>query len=328
MILIACPDNLRLIHKLQRTVWKPVAKRTMEDADAWNRCQHCRKQRPPSWLVNLPIPIHSSNPDKAPKTRRLKGRKSWGRNVYDMLPRPYAAVRRLTSRVTHQATERRAAQTCMSTWSPHADEADPDWAGDGRRHPKSLSKPSRRRRNLRKRRVSMKDNSAAIEALRAQERALVLSEFDEQAAYSLRLALRAKCAAVGAPVVIDIRSASRRLFFAALPSSAADNDDWARHKGNVVLRRDQIVDARRRNTQIGEPFAMARPCSGCEGFCSTRRWLSGTRARRRRRRVDRNFRPAVVSRSRYDRHDPGRTPGDHRCRSDPRNGPGLLQFRI
>jgi uncharacterized protein (UPF0303 family) len=29
------------------------------------------------------------------------------------------------------------------------------------------------------------------------------------------------------------------LFFAALPSSAADNDDWARHKGNVVLGRDQ-----------------------------------------------------------------------------------------
>jgi len=87
--------------------------------------------------------------------------------------------------------------------------------------------------------VSMKDNSAAIEALRAQERALVLSEFDEQAAYSLGIALRAKCAAVGVPVVIDIRSASRRLFFAALPSAAADNDDWARHKGNVVLRRDE-----------------------------------------------------------------------------------------
>jgi uncharacterized protein (UPF0303 family) len=85
----------------------------------------------------------------------------------------------------------------------------------------------------------MKDNSAAIEALRAQERALVLSAFDEQAAYSLGIALRAKCAAVGAPVVIDIRSASRRLFFAALPGSAADNDDWARRKGNVVLRRHE-----------------------------------------------------------------------------------------
>jgi uncharacterized protein (UPF0303 family) len=36
-----------------------------------------------------------------------------------------------------------------------------------------------------------------------------------------------------------IRSASRRLFFAALPSSAADNDDWARRKGNVVLRRHE-----------------------------------------------------------------------------------------
>jgi uncharacterized protein (UPF0303 family) len=85
----------------------------------------------------------------------------------------------------------------------------------------------------------MKDNATAIEALRAQERALVMLAFDEQAAYSLGIALRAKCAAVGAPVVIDIRSASRRLFFAALPSSAADNDDWARRKGNVVLRRHE-----------------------------------------------------------------------------------------
>lgn len=56
-------------------------------------------------------------------------------------------------------------------------------------------------------------------------------------AYSFGIALRAKCAAVRAPVVIEIRSASRRLFFAALPGSAADNADWARRKGNVVLRR-------------------------------------------------------------------------------------------
>src|SRR6516164_455680 len=85
----------------------------------------------------------------------------------------------------------------------------------------------------------MKDNVATIEALRAQERALILSDFDEEAAYSLGIAVHTKCAAAGAAVVIDIRTASRRLFFAALPGSAADNEDWARRKGNVVFRRHE-----------------------------------------------------------------------------------------
>jgi uncharacterized protein (UPF0303 family) len=83
------------------------------------------------------------------------------------------------------------------------------------------------------------NNAAAIEVLRAQERALVLPHFDEETAYSLGIALRKKCAAAGAAVVVDIRSASRRLFFAALPGSGPDNEDWARRKGNVVLRRHE-----------------------------------------------------------------------------------------
>lgn len=85
----------------------------------------------------------------------------------------------------------------------------------------------------------MADNSANIEALRAQEQALVFPQFDEDVAYALGTALRQRCAEAEAPVVIDIRSPSRRLFFAALPGSAADNDDWARRKGNVVFRRHE-----------------------------------------------------------------------------------------
>ena len=173
----------------------------------------------------------------------------------------------------------------------------------------------------------MKDDSAAIEALRAQERALVLSEFDEQAAYSLGIALRAKCAAVGVPVAIDIRSASRRLFFAALPSAAPDNDDWARHKGNVVLRRDESSMLAGEILKSENRSQWPDPALDVKDFA-----LHGggfpVRVRGVGRRVDRNFRHAVASRSRYDRHDPGRIPGDHRCRSDPRNGPGLRQFRI
>jgi uncharacterized protein (UPF0303 family) len=38
---------------------------------------------------------------------------------------------------------------------------------------------------------------------------------------------------------LRVRSASRRLFYAALPGSAPDNEDWARRKGNVVFRRHE-----------------------------------------------------------------------------------------
>jgi uncharacterized protein (UPF0303 family) len=38
---------------------------------------------------------------------------------------------------------------------------------------------------------------------------------------------------------MEIRVASRRLFFAVLFGSAADNDNWARREGNVVLRRHE-----------------------------------------------------------------------------------------
>jgi uncharacterized protein (UPF0303 family) len=37
--------------------------------------------------------------------------------------------------------------------------------------------------------------------------------------------------------VIDIRTANRRLYFAALPGSAPDNDEWARRKANMALRK-------------------------------------------------------------------------------------------
>jgi uncharacterized protein (UPF0303 family) len=79
-------------------------------------------------------------------------------------------------------------------------------------------------------------NRIAIETLIRQEQALVLTGFDEDVAYRIGLALRARCAAIAAPAVIDIRSASRRYFFAALPGSTPDNDEWARRKANVVLR--------------------------------------------------------------------------------------------
>ena len=82
----------------------------------------------------------------------------------------------------------------------------------------------------------IEDDTAKIEALESQERALVFSGFDEAIAYEIGAKLRERAAAFAAPVVIEIRSASRRLFFTALPGSAPDNEEWARRKGNTVLR--------------------------------------------------------------------------------------------
>jgi len=75
-----------------------------------------------------------------------------------------------------------------------------------------------------------------IEALLRQEQLLVLPAFDEIAAFEIGSAIRAEAIARHAPVVIDIRTAARRFYFAALPGSSADNEDWARRKANVVLR--------------------------------------------------------------------------------------------
>lgn len=75
-----------------------------------------------------------------------------------------------------------------------------------------------------------------IAAIRRQEEALVLPLFNELVAWEIGETLRARGLAAKAPIVIDIRTASRRLYFAALPGSAPDNDEWARRKGNLVLR--------------------------------------------------------------------------------------------
>ncbi|AUJ65867.1 hypothetical protein B9057_15795 (plasmid) [Aestuarium zhoushanense] len=50
------------------------------------------------------------------------------------------------------------------------------------------------------------------------------------------LALRARAQAIQAPVSIEIRSSTRRYFFATLPGATPENEDWGRRKINTVLR--------------------------------------------------------------------------------------------
>lgn len=79
-------------------------------------------------------------------------------------------------------------------------------------------------------------SEALIKAITEQERQLVLDVFDENTAFALGADLRERARAVNAPVTIEIRSMARRYFFAALPGSTPENEDWGRRKVNTVLR--------------------------------------------------------------------------------------------
>jgi len=75
-----------------------------------------------------------------------------------------------------------------------------------------------------------------IERIKRQEAALVFDAFDEAVAFEIGSAIRARALAENLPIVIDIRTFDRPLFYAAMPGSNASNLDWARRKTNVVRR--------------------------------------------------------------------------------------------
>ncbi|MEI6801125.1 MAG: heme-binding protein, partial [Pseudomonadota bacterium] len=71
--------------------------------------------------------------------------------------------------------------------------------------------------------------------LEAEDPTLILPYFDEDMALRLGNAIVALAQARKAPVVVNIRNASRCFFHAALPGSSANNDNWARRKSNAAL---------------------------------------------------------------------------------------------
>ncbi len=75
--------------------------------------------------------------------------------------------------------------------------------------------------------------------LEAEEASLILSHFDETVACQLGAALVSLAQDRSLAVVINIRSANRTYFHAALPGSAANNDNWARRKSNLALMMDR-----------------------------------------------------------------------------------------
>ncbi|MFN6924069.1 MAG: heme-degrading domain-containing protein [Tabrizicola sp.] len=74
-----------------------------------------------------------------------------------------------------------------------------------------------------------------IAEIEAEYAGLELARFDETAALRLGEVLIDLALAEDLPVVIDIRTANRTLFHAALPGSAPLNDLWARRKSNTAL---------------------------------------------------------------------------------------------
>lgn len=73
-----------------------------------------------------------------------------------------------------------------------------------------------------------------IDLIRKQEAALVFDRFDEAVAFEIGSAIRQRALAENLPVIVDIRTFDRPLFYAALPGSSANNANWARRKTNTV----------------------------------------------------------------------------------------------
>jgi uncharacterized protein (UPF0303 family) len=74
-----------------------------------------------------------------------------------------------------------------------------------------------------------------VATLEAEAQALVLPQFTEATALDLGMLL-VRLARDGAlPVVIDIRTADRTLFHAAMPGATPLNDLWVRRKSNTAL---------------------------------------------------------------------------------------------
>lgn len=74
-----------------------------------------------------------------------------------------------------------------------------------------------------------------LSSLKAEAAELVFPRFDEEMALTLGMSLVAIAKAEALPIVINIRSANRCYFHAALPGSAPLNDLWAARKSATAL---------------------------------------------------------------------------------------------
>jgi uncharacterized protein (UPF0303 family) len=79
----------------------------------------------------------------------------------------------------------------------------------------------------------------SLEELAEQEERLQFDRFDDDVAWALGVQLVEAARARALPVAIELRRNGRRVFHAALPGSAPDNDAWLARKARVVDRYEQ-----------------------------------------------------------------------------------------
>jgi uncharacterized protein (UPF0303 family) len=72
--------------------------------------------------------------------------------------------------------------------------------------------------------------------LEVQERTIWFAGFDENVAWQMGTMMRSAAFERQLPLAIEIASANRVFFSAALPGSAADNAAWVKRKFNSVMR--------------------------------------------------------------------------------------------
>jgi uncharacterized protein (UPF0303 family) len=83
------------------------------------------------------------------------------------------------------------------------------------------------------RKMSLADDIAII---KRQEAALQFQHFSENDAWTLGGHMRARALERKLPLVMDIRTGTRPLFYTALPGTTPENPDWVRRKINTVYR--------------------------------------------------------------------------------------------
>lgn len=84
-----------------------------------------------------------------------------------------------------------------------------------------------------------KEREARAAILRKQEQQAQFQGFSEEIAFDFGSVIFGIARGRRAPVVVNIRTADRALFHAAMPGATPDNDEWVRRKSNVVLRYHQ-----------------------------------------------------------------------------------------
>jgi uncharacterized protein (UPF0303 family) len=81
----------------------------------------------------------------------------------------------------------------------------------------------------------MEDDTALLQELLRQEEELQFSDFTNDDALRLGLALVERARADGKAVTVDIRRNGQQLFHCALAGTSLDNDEW-------ILRKSRVVD--------------------------------------------------------------------------------------